>query len=185
MRSVFASVPQFRDTNVQIWCARLDGWSESDMEALQGLLSKEEKQRASRFVFDRDRLRYTAARGLLRLLLSAHGEEEPENVPLTCRPNGKPCLDRHSSTHGLYFNISHSNGLAMFAITRLGEIGVDREFIQYLPHLKSIAAQCFHPRELAGLSRLTLNEQRRTFFRCWSRKEALFKATGEGLLGSL
>jgi 4'-phosphopantetheinyl transferase len=81
----------------------------------------------------------------------------------------------------LRFNLSHSQDLALYAVTSNREVGVDLEYIQRDFDTRQIAERFFSTREIAALHALPANLQTESFFRCWTRKEAYVKARGEGL----
>jgi 4'-phosphopantetheinyl transferase len=180
-----ASVPtpdpvtrRLRPGEIHVWRAALE-FTGPEGEALGGLLSAAERARALRFHFDRDRRRFIAARGRLRLLLGGYLGVPPEGVDLAERPGGKPCL--RASAEDLRFNVSHSGGLALLAFSRGRELGVDLEKEREVPEMGSIAERFFSPAEVAAWRGLPDGERRSAFFRCWTRKEAFLKALGEGL----
>ena len=86
-----------------------------------------------------------------------------------------------SKQQALSFNLSHSHGLALFAITRVRRIGIDLERIRTDCPCGQIAERFFSSRESAKLQALPAMEKLRAFFACWTRKEAYAKAKGEGL----
>ena len=96
-------------------------------------------------------------------------------------PHGKPELASDGGETGLRFNVSHSHGLALYAITRHREIGVDVERIRPEVASETIAEHFFSPREVAVLRALPATLQATAFFACWTRKEAYIKARGDGL----
>ena len=79
------------------------------------------------------------------------------------------------------FNVSHSHGIALYAVTRGREVGIDLERIRSDLAVAEIAERFFSRREIAMLRTLPIEAQRQAFFRCWTRKEAYIKARGEGL----
>ncbi|MEO5960693.1 MAG: 4'-phosphopantetheinyl transferase superfamily protein, partial [Opitutaceae bacterium] len=81
----------------------------------------------------------------------------------------------------LYFNVTHSEGLALFAVTPAGEVGVDLERVREIPEWEQIAASCFSPAERERLRSVAAAERTREFFVRWTRHEAVMKARGTGL----
>lgn len=160
---------------VHIWRVALDG-----DPALEASLTADEKERAARFHFARDRRRYVAGRGTLRALLGAYLSLPAGEVRLQYGAQGKPALAaEHGST--LQFNVAHSHELALLAFTRGRALGVDVEYARPLPEMLSIASRFFSAQEVAALRATPEAAQRKSFFRIWSRKEAFIKATGKGL----
>jgi len=81
----------------------------------------------------------------------------------------------------LRFNLSHSHGLALVAVTRGREIGVDIEWVRPGMSDERIAERFFSTGEVRALRKLPERLQDEAFFNCWTRKEAYIKAKGEGL----
>jgi 4'-phosphopantetheinyl transferase len=81
----------------------------------------------------------------------------------------------------LSFNLTHSHQLALYAVTRRREIGVDLEYVRADFADEQIAERFFSPREVAALRTVPENLLKEAFFHCWTRKEAYVKAKGEGL----
>jgi 4'-phosphopantetheinyl transferase len=158
------------------------GLSPVSLRELAVTLAPDEQERAERFRFERDRIRYVAARGSLRRILGRYLRIAPAALSFTYSNYGKPALAPTGEDAGLLsFNISHSGDWAACAVTLDRRVGVDIE--QARPELAdgTIAERFFSPREVAALRLLPHNEQAAAFFRCWTRKEAFVKARGEGL----
>jgi 4'-phosphopantetheinyl transferase len=164
---------------VHLWQAQLDPLA-TYFERFEDSLSSDERQRAERFRFQRDRRRFIVARALLRILIGRYLQKEPAQVQFNYGPNGKPSLAGDDNA-ALRFNLSHSEGLALYAVTRGREIGVDVEYIGKNLDIGTLAERFFSPREIAALKSLPDHEKHRAFFACWTRKEAYLKARGDGL----
>jgi len=161
-----------------VWCALVDLHAEQ-LAALALTLSADERSRAERFLLPRDRDRFIATRGLLRAILAAYLGAAPERLRFRYSSKGKPALEAPEA--GLEFNLAHSHGLALYAVAWGRPVGVDVERIRTDIGVEEIAARFFSPREAAELRGLPPSERPEAFFRCWTRKEALLKAWGEGL----
>ena len=163
---------------------------ESALARLSEFLSPDESARAARLLSETIRRRFQAGRGLLRSILGMYHGVSPGSLRFCYGPNGKPGLifDQSPSqmrTPGaLHFNLAHSEGVGLLAITQAGPVGVDIEQIRRLENFEGLVKQFFSPREAAAFSRLAPAEQPLAFFNLWTRKEALLKATGLGI-GSL
>ena len=107
---------------VRVWLGMLD---ELHGEPLEALLSSDERDRAAKFVFDHDRRRFVAARGLLRRLLASELHTDPRDLRFSYDRYGKPSLASHPAAPA--FNVSHSRAAAVFALGRAGALGVDIE----------------------------------------------------------
>ncbi|MBA4136615.1 MAG: hypothetical protein C0518_04790 [Opitutus sp.] len=151
------------------------------LEELSELLSDDERAQVKRFRFPSDQRRFTVCRGMLRLWLAHYIGAAPEELRFAYGPNGKPAVTGTGSEY--HFNLSHSGGLAAFAITRVGEVGVDLEQVHELPGWEQISVLCFAPEERALLGAHSPGERQRQFFRLWTRHEAWLKAWGVGLGG--
>jgi 4'-phosphopantetheinyl transferase len=163
--------------DVQVWRVALDPPA-GVVAALADTLSDDERGRAARFHFDRDRIAFTVARGALRTLAGRYLAEPPARVAFGYRERGKPYL---TASGGLRFNVSHSGQRALLCFARDREVGVDLELRRELADLRSLARTAFSPAEYAALCRLPEAAHLDAFFTCWSRKEAFIKATGEGV----
>lgn len=175
-----------RRGEIHVWSSDLDR-DDEESRWLADSLSTEEKTRASRFRFDRDRRRYIAGRSTLRAILSTYTGLPPAALEILTDDHGKPALRRpHGDAAGpLRFNVTHSERLALFAVTAESEIGIDVEQMQSLPDADSIAEGYFSPVERAELRNLAAVEKPGGFYRCWTRKEAYLKAIGLGLAAPL
>jgi 4'-phosphopantetheinyl transferase len=173
--------PVLATEDVHVWRFSLDQ-SPTIVNAFRQLLAHDEQARADRFHFEVDRRHFIAARGCLRTILSRYLKTPPEKIRLGYNDHGKPELATSSApTQLVHFNVTHSRGLALFAFTRLGEIGVDLEHISLDFAGVDIARRFFSSREVACLEKLPGEMQPRAFFNCWTRKEAFIKAKGVGL----
>lgn len=170
----------FGSGEVHVWRAALD-LPASRLRTLQGILSAEEKERARRFYFRRDRERFVAARGSLRTILAGYLDLDPVQLRFCSNPHGKPALGPEFGGERLRFNLAHSDGLGLIAVTRGKELGVDLERIRRNLASEMIARRFFSPAEVASLLALPEDLQCEAFFTCWTRKEAYVKARGEGL----
>jgi 4'-phosphopantetheinyl transferase len=165
---------------VQVWRAALD-LPESQVRSLWYTLTADERRRAERYVFEQDRTHFVVARGLLRVLLGRYLRQDPPHLRFIYGPHGKPALATDTGGVALRFNVSHSHGLALYAVTRGREVGVDVESIRPEVVQEKVAEHFFSPHEVAVLRALPTPLQATAFFACWTRKEAYIKAKGEGL----
>ena len=171
--------------DVHVWRAAVD-WIDgledaTPAEASLALLSADERERAQRFHFSRDRLRFIAVRGLLRRLIGTYLNVPAPSVTFSYGERGKPVLGPEAGYGGLRFNVSHSGRLALLAFARGRDVGIDVEQERPFPGMLEIAARYFSAGENAALRRLPPEDRARAFFRCWVRKEAFVKAAGHGL----
>jgi 4'-phosphopantetheinyl transferase len=163
---------------VQVWCAPL-AQRAGPLAILARTLTHDERERAVRFYFDRDRTAFIAARGALRTLIGVYLGVRPADLVFGYQDKGKPYLDTPPSD--LRFNVSHSGDYALLAFMRGCELGVDIEQRRPLSDLLALAKASFSGPEYATLCGLSPAHHTEAFFACWSRKEAFIKTTGEGV----
>lgn len=169
------------NVEIDIWIAQADR-PEPEVRQYAAMLSDDEASRSSRFHAARDRNRYIVRHGILRWLLSAYLCCEPPEVEIRIDSKGKPHAAGQPHELPLQFNISHSAGLAVFAFGRCAGIGVDIEKICGFESMRDVAALNFTSAELKELDSVAEADRIGTFFKLWTRKEALLKACGDGLL---
>lgn len=172
--------PVLPDEEVHAWLAGLD-WNPQDVGGARRLLSEDELERSRRFVFSKDARHFIAARGLLRSILGQYLRTPASQLKFCYNRYGKPALDTSTGAGGVQFNVSHSQGKALIAVTRSRRVGVDIEYVRQNPERMALAGRFFSPREAAALRSLPESQQEQAFYRCWTRKEAYIKAAGKGL----
>ncbi|HVZ39813.1 MAG TPA: 4'-phosphopantetheinyl transferase superfamily protein [Candidatus Kapabacteria bacterium] len=171
--------PELTAGHVHVWSIPL-AVSPKELMSLRHILQPDERERAARFLRDRDRAHFVAARGMLREVLGAYLGSNPANVRFCYGAYGKPELaPEHESD--LRFNLSHSGELALCAVTTGCSVGVDLERIRPDIEFESIALRFFSAQEVHAFSLLSDDVRPRAFFNCWTGKEAYIKAIGEGL----
>jgi 4'-phosphopantetheinyl transferase len=163
------------ENEVHIWSAGLE-WPAAQQEVFAAILSADEVERSRRYYFEKDRQQYSTARGILRILLGAYLGVAPQSLTFGYTPYGKPFLAAYPD--GIQFNLSHSGGLALFAFSRLGQIGIDVEHTQRDIDMDEIAQRFFSLNERRMLDSAPESARRTLFFQLWTRKEAVLKAAG-------
>jgi 4'-phosphopantetheinyl transferase len=176
-----ANAPALREGEVAVWQAPLDDATPEWLQFLHELLSADEAERASRFFFERDRRRFIVGRGVLRLILARYIDVAARELSFVYGANGKPALAGESSQ--VHFNLAHSGEVALYAVTRTGEVGIDVERVREMADWERIAELSFPLRECARVNAAPPGEKMPAFFRAWTRQEALLKALGVGLGG--
>ncbi|HEY1377652.1 MAG TPA: 4'-phosphopantetheinyl transferase superfamily protein [Gemmataceae bacterium] len=172
-------VPLLGPDDVHVWQAALDA-DEPTVSRLEAILAPDERARADRFHFQRDRRRFIVGRGYLRRLLGEYLSVAPSDVALAVTSLGKPQLAGEAADR-LRFNVAHSDDLALYAMTRGREVGIDVERERPDIDWRELGRRFFAPEEVAALTALPSAEQRPAFYRCWTRKEAYIKALGRGM----
>jgi len=140
------------------------------------ILRSDEIERANRYVQTKDSRRFIVSRGALRHILGRYLSRPPASIELGEGVNKKPLVLNPADT-GLYYNVSHSGDWIMIAIAS-SEIGVDIEFINPVFDFNEVMPDIFKPDEISFVRDA---DSTRRFFMLWTRKEALVKATGQGL----
>lgn len=169
------SIP--RPDEVHVWSIPLERGDEV-VARLGAWLAPDERARADRFVFPRDRRRFTVARAALRAILSGYLGRDPAAVGFAYGERGKPRLVESGR---LDFNLAHSHELALCAVTAGRAVGVDLEWLRPVSDLLAVARTAFSPAERAALLARPEEERMAVFYRCWVGKEAYVKARGDGL----
>jgi 4'-phosphopantetheinyl transferase len=170
--------PILTTDEIHIWRAHLD-LSTEQLNRVKSALSNEEIERVKRFVFPIHQQRFAAARGILRYILSKYLPQDPADITFGYNAFGKPHIATDNPS--LYFNLSHANALALYAIGLQPHIGIDIEQIQENIEVESIAQRFFSTEEYEAIRNLLPTERKRAFFNIWTRKEAFIKARGDGL----
>jgi 4'-phosphopantetheinyl transferase len=173
-----------QNDEVHIWCADLN-LPEISLEQLVNNLSADEQTRAARFIHAQDRSHFIAARAILRDILSRYCKIVPNEIKFNYSAKGKPLLTLEANQPKLFFNLSHSHDLALYAVTNLDRIGVDIEYTRRNIDALEIAERFFSKNEIESLHSLSASEQLIGFYKIWTRKEAYVKAIGEGISHSL
>jgi len=180
LRNTTGKVPLCSE-DVHIWCANLSRHSKS-LWKLKGVLNDEEITKASRFVFDKDRERYIVKHGLLRKIIGEYYLiNNAENIKFQRNAFGKPYLNCDGKQESLYFNATASKDYALYAFSRIYEIGIDIEFMRNIDETDEIFANNFSKSENIIFKKLEKGERQKAFFYCWTIKEAFVKAIGKGL----
>jgi 4'-phosphopantetheinyl transferase len=161
------------EAELHVWRVDLDSLP---AEPFLADLAPEEAARRFRRPGDRDR--FVAAHGALRRILSRYCGIAPAAVRFRRSARGKPYLEPES---GIRFNLSDSGGLALVAVARCCEVGVDVERIRQISDALQIARRVLPPGEADALEALPPEERAERFFRYWTRFEARLKAAGRGL----
>jgi 4'-phosphopantetheinyl transferase len=167
------------ESHVHVWRVFLNA-SQEVRDAVVQVLSEEERMRASRFYFERDRHRWIIARGVLRMILARYLQMEPEKLLFVFNQYGKPALAPFYDSK-FEFNLSHSDDIALYALTYGRQVGVDVEYMKEDIEYDELARVSFSPDERAVLRSLSGEAKREAFYNCWTRKEAYIKARGMGL----
>lgn len=172
-----------KNNEVHIWHFPLNATQATD--TCWHALATEEKERAERFYFEKDRIAYLLSRNGLRSILSRYTEIDPQTIRFKYTPYGKPFLDPLQNSGGIYFNVSHTHQCVLYAFTKNVEIGIDVEYLKNGIDYHSIAKNFFSKNEYQTLLEAAHEQKEALFYKIWTCKEAFIKAMGLGLSYSL
>lgn len=161
---------------LHVWYADLDPVPQK-LDILNGLLSPDESKRAKKFRFWRDQRRYTAGRGILRLLIGRYLLVDPKEIEIRYNDFGKPFL----RSRALKFNLAHCRDMVIYAFCIFADVGVDLECIRPIEDASGLAARFFSPNENEAFLSTPVERKTEIFLTYWTLKEAYIKAIGQGL----
>jgi 4'-phosphopantetheinyl transferase len=170
--------------DVHVWRGMLRD-DERPHPAAWRVLSSDERERADSFRFGIHRSRFVQARALLRRILARYLEADAASIVLGTAADGKPRLLEPDGSAPLRFNVSHSESVALVAVARHREIGVDVERVRDDFAWEDVADRWFPAAEVAAIRRVEPAHRTLAFFRCWVRREAYLKGLGTGLRDGL
>ena len=164
--------PRLMPGEIHIWRAPLD--NAARLAGAEAVISRDESLKAGRFAFAPDRDRFIAAHGALRMVLAPYLAADPCALEFKIGLSGKPALVQTFTD--LRFNLSHSGDLALIAVTRGRDVGVDVELVQADIAFEQIVEHYFDPAEAWSLRTAPPTARVSRFFDLWTRKEACLKA---------
>jgi 4'-phosphopantetheinyl transferase len=175
-----SEVPILGKSEVHVWKINLAA-PPGEVSRLRNFLSAVEREQAARFHFAQNQRRFVVRRAILRRLLAASLETKPDAIQFKILSHGKPQVLGQESPDGLRFSCSHSADLALVALARGRELGVDLEQHRPLAEAEELAGKFFSSSEISELAALPQPLKMPAFFNGWTRKEAFLKAIGLGL----
>ena len=162
---------------VHVWQTSVDNWS-----GVHDELSEEERARAARFRFARDRRRWVAARTLVRRVLARYLGVETKGLVLGAHDDGRPLVLLPREADWLSFSLSHAGDVAVVAVTRDQRVGVDVERVRSDVDVVAVAHRAFGEAIANELAGETEPRRSQRFFEVWTREEARGKCRGTGLI---
>jgi 4'-phosphopantetheinyl transferase len=161
-------------------CWRLvNSISADEYRAAFSILDEDERERAGRFVFVRDRERFVVAHALVRQSLSRYADVPPEAWRFAAQAFGKPVITTQFDGE-LTFNTAHTDGCVACAVAR-HDVGIDVESVDRRLQPLGIASRFFSQSELLWLRECPEEQRPLRFIELWTLKEAYVKALGAGL----
>ena len=173
-------VPLLGQKAVHVWsCDLATPMATDEVQDAARILCDFERERLARLVFERDRVRYRRAHLWLRHVLGAYLGVDAAAVPLQQGGQRKPEI---AGSSDLSFNLAHSADVALLAVSRLPHVGVDVEVPGEHRNLESTARGVYTAAEQQELSQVEASQFERAFLTLWTRKEAVLKSMGVGLM---
>ncbi|OLE96495.1 MAG: hypothetical protein AUG75_19815 [Cyanobacteria bacterium 13_1_20CM_4_61_6] len=173
--------PSLGRNNVHIWRIALGNNTAEKNSRLTAVLSADERARAARYHFDEHRDSFIESRAALRSIIATYADLAAADVEFNYGPHGKPHLAPALNEAQLQFSFSRREGLAVVALARDRDVGIDVEFIRDDFPTREVAKEIFSEREFEEFLLLPAVQRVEGFYNCWTRKEAYIKAIGEGL----
>ena len=174
-----AKAPELNKNEIHIWRTYLNFPGQS-MDLFYSTLCHDEKSKANRFRFEKDRKRFIVTRGLLRETLGRYLGIEPKELKFIYNKYGKPFLT-NPGKYKLEFNLSHSGDVILYAFTKERRLGIDVERLRPIKKAQRIVERFFSDNEKNFYNAQTARERKSAFFKLWTYKEAYTKAKGLGL----
>ncbi len=169
-------------TEAHLWVARpFEIQDPALLARYDALMTPEEREKVSRFRFEKDRHTSLVTRALVRTALSRYADVAPADWRFVANEYGRPEIEEPREARSLRFNLSHTDGLVVCLVSRGREVGVDVEDRTRGGDLLDVADRFFSPLEVKALRGLPLEEQMDRFFLYWTLKESYIKARGMGL----
>jgi 4'-phosphopantetheinyl transferase len=159
-----------------VWCVPLACTANAE-QWLSDFLDPVEVARAARFASRDDRRRHVVSHGVLRLILSAFTGCDHRAIHIATTAGGKPYV----VGRGPHFSLSHCGDVALVAVTRGGPTGVDVELVRSDLELDAFARPLVSASDIARIEARAPEARRREWFQAWARREAVAKASGNGL----
>ncbi len=166
-----------------VWRVRLDD-SPERAARFRHHLSDDECGRAERCRAPHPQYQFIITRSILRILLGRYLGTLPTQIHFKTQAQGKPILVDPSALP-LQFNVSHTRGMALIALTLQHGVGIDVERIDRAIQDRDIAERFFSARESEYLASLPPPERQHQFFSYWTCKEAYLKMQGKGIAEGL
>jgi len=169
---------------IHVWTAHLVDEHRATADLLP-ILSREESAQAAQFAFERDRMHFIQAHGIVRQILSNYLDADAATLIFARTHHGKPYLTRRANGPHLEFSVSRSSNCCMLAVQLDHPIGIDVEKVRDRPQAIDIVQSYFTPAESKALSALRGAARRDAFFALWTHKEATVKGLGISLAAHL
>lgn len=176
------NVPRFGQVHVWLVCLNDERF---DQKTCLGVLPEREQKRARKFTHPGAREEYVVSRALLRVLIGGYLDTDPLALKFGSGERGKPFLREIPGRSVPQFNMTHANGVALYAFSMDQAVGVDIERVDRKTRVERVSKRYFTERESDAITNLNPECRKEAFIRTWTCKEACLKWTGQGLAGGL
>ncbi len=179
-------MPDIQSNEIELWFTEENQIDDQELlNEYRSLINDEELKRYERLVFPPHQKQFLVSRALLRTVLGQYLDQPPETLVFARNSYGKPRIASFEKSLPISFNLSHTDGLCVLAVTRENDLGVDVEYLTRKVDILNLAKRFFSEQEYAELAALDVEKFDERFFRLWTLKEAYIKACGMGLSISL
>ncbi len=165
---------------VDVWGIPLDP-EQHNLPGFLELLSDDELQRVDSCASTARYNEFVITRGHLRNIIGRILDKPPRDLVFEPGNHGKPFLAGRDQRRGVSFSVSHTQDLALIAVTLHRAVGIDVEKIHPVDH-ERLAHRFFSRAEYTALQQIQGTARLSAFFITWVRKEAIVKAIGEGIV---
>ncbi len=164
------------NSDVHIWQVSLEP-DQNKLDLCKSILDMETMQKVGWFKFEDDQNKYIICQGILRLLLADYLNIQTSKIIISRQKKGKPFV---ANENPVYFNMSDSGNICVYAFTKFNELGIDIEEKRNLPDIDELIQTNLTKLEIEYINKKPA-EKSNNFFRFWTIKEAYLKAIGEGM----
>jgi 4'-phosphopantetheinyl transferase len=172
--------PSIDQGEIHVWRIRYDH-SQAPLNDPINLLSSNERARAESFIHKKDAARFVLSIGTRRIILGHYLDCDAALLKFCSGTRGKPELAGEFRRKGIFFNTSRSETIIVHVFSAIHPVGIDVECIRPLPQMDQLARRFFSTQECQAYFDLPSDSRQKAFYSCWTRKEALVKAIGDGL----
>ncbi|MBB3969450.1 4'-phosphopantetheinyl transferase family protein [Mucilaginibacter phyllosphaerae] len=164
-----------RNNEVHIWRVCISQ-NLKRLERFEALLTADETVRAGKYRQQKDTYRFIVSRGMQRIILGRYVNTPPAQLKFILGENKKPCLMSQDG-NTIHYNVSHAGDWIVLAVATL-PVGADVEYADAAFSFQEILADNFSREEVAYINQ---DNAAHRFYTLWTRKEAILKATGQGI----
>lgn len=193
---------RINSNEIHIWYTFTDEVYDPELlKTYFAIINSDELTKINRYMFEKDRHSCLLTRALIRYTLSKYINKKPELWEFSTNKYGKPALKGDTCNQNYQFNISHTKGLIVLALTTSGSVGIDvegtnrniidrnktdrkkieRNRIDRKKMDIDIAERFFSPSEAIAIKNAASENRTKLFLDFWTLKESYIKARGMGL----